>query len=65
MITMANAICNGEYCESTLNRENAQTTILGNETLLIGGYALLAIALGALLWYEVTIGIYLDPAFLS
>ena len=60
---MANAICNDEYCESTLNRENDQTTIFGDKTLLIGGYALVAIALGALLWYESSIGIYIDSTF--
>lgn len=62
---MANAICNDEYCNPTLNREVDQTTIFGDKTLIIGGYALFAIALGALLWYEASIGIYIDSAMLS
>jgi hypothetical protein len=65
MIIMANAICNDEYCESTLNRESNDTMTFGEKALIICGYTLLAIALGSLLWYEATIGIYPDPAFIS
>ncbi len=61
---MANTVCHDGYCEPTLNKENNQTTIFGENTLVIGGYALFAIALGALLWYEASIGIYIDSSLI-
>jgi hypothetical protein len=62
MIIMTNAVCHDGYCESTLNREDSSKMAFGVKAMIIGGYVLLAVALGALLWYESSIGIYIDPA---
>ncbi len=58
---MANTVCHDGYCEPSLNSEVDQTTIFGDKALIIGLYSLLAIAIGAFLWYEASIGIYIDP----
>ncbi len=61
---MANAICDDGYCEPTLNREDSSEMAFGEKMMITGGFVLIAIALGALLWYESSVGIYIDPAIL-
>lgn len=62
---MANAMCNEGYCDSTSNREVSLEMTVGNKISIIGGGILAVVALTALLWYEVTLGIYINSAFLS
>jgi len=59
---MTNAICHDGYCEPILNRENSSKMTFGAKVILIGGSALLAVAIAALSWYVASIGIYIDPA---
>lgn len=62
---MASTVCHDEYCEPTLTRKDSFEMTLGDKMIVTGGFLLVAIALGALLWYEASIGIYIDPASLS
>ncbi len=62
---MANVNCYEEYCESTLNREDGLKMTFGEEATIISGFVLVTIVYGVLLWYEVSLRNYLDPAYLS
>lgn len=62
---MAHTLCNDGYCESIQNREASSTMTMASKLSIIGGCSLAVIAWTLLLWYEVTIGIYIDPASLS
>lgn len=59
---MANAYCHDDRCESTL-KESPDMEI--SNKVILGGYALLMIVFTAIVWYEVSIGMYLDPAYLN
>ncbi len=59
---MTDAVCHDGYCEPTLNREDSSKMTFGVKAMLIGGYVLLAVVIAAVLWYEASIGIYIDPA---
>lgn len=59
---MANTYCHDEYCEPT-GSESTKKEI--SNKVIIGGYILFVIALGAIMWYEASIGIYIDPASLN
>jgi len=56
---MANTYCHDGYCEPTDKKGN--TTEISNK-VIIGGYALVMIALAAVIWYGVSMGFYIDPA---
>ena len=63
---MSNAICHDGFCEPTLNsadsitnRADSTTMTLGAKISIIGGSVLAVVAWAALLWYEVSLGIYL------
>ena len=58
---MANTYCHGEYCEPT-GKESLNTDM--SDKVIIGGYVLFMIALTTIVWYGISIGIYVDPAFL-
>lgn len=59
---MANAYCHNGYCEPT-GKKSTNTEI--SDKVVIGGYILFVIALAALVLYEASLGIYIDPASLS
>ena len=59
---MANTYCHEEYCETT-EKESKNTEI--SDKVIIGGYALVMIALGAVILYGVSMGFYIDPAYLN
>jgi hypothetical protein len=59
---MANTYCHDEYCEPTA-KENTNMEI--SNKVIIGGYILFMIALSAIIWYGISIGVYVDPASLS
>ena len=48
---MANTICHDGYCEPALNRKDSSEMAFGFKAMIIGGYVLFAIALGAFSWY--------------
>jgi len=58
---MANTCCHNGYCEPT-GTESSNTGI--SNTVIIGGYVLTMIAFTAIMWYGVSIGIYVDPTTL-
>jgi len=62
MIIMANTYCHDGYCEPT-GKESPNTEI--SNKVIIGGYVLFVIALTVIVWYGVSIGIYVDPASLT
>ncbi len=59
---MANAVCHDGYCEPTLNREDSLNTTFGDRAI-IGVAVLAALVFSALIWYETSHGIYINPAF--
>jgi apolipoprotein N-acyltransferase len=59
---MANAYCHDGYCEPT-GKKSTNTEI--SNKALIGGYFLFMVALAALIWYGISIGVYIDPAALN
>ncbi|GMB00877.1 hypothetical protein [Pelosinus sp. IPA-1] len=59
---MANTYCHNGYCDPT-GKESNDTEI--SDKVVIGGYILFVIALAALVLYEASLGIYIDPASLS
>jgi hypothetical protein len=58
MIIMANVICNDEYCEATLNKEDNSKLTFVQKAAIVSGYVVFAIALGAFLSYGVSAGYY-------
>jgi hypothetical protein len=66
MIMMANLIGHDDvYCEPTLNKEDSPKMTFGEKTIIVGGYVLLVMALGAFLWYGAFMGYYPDPSILQ
>jgi len=59
---MANTYCHDGYCDPT-SKESTNKEI--SNKFIIGGYILFVIALSAIVWYGVSIGIYIDPASLN
>ena len=58
---MANTYCHDGYCEPAGKETNTELS----DKVVIGGYVLFVIALAALVLYEASLGIYIDPASLS
>lgn len=48
---MANVICSDEYCESTLNKEDNSKLTPVQQAVIVSGYVVIAVVLGALSWY--------------
>lgn len=48
---MAKTVCHDGCCEPTLNREDNSKMTFGEKAIIIGGYVVLVVALGALSWY--------------
>ncbi|WP_378952567.1 hypothetical protein [Pelosinus sp. sgz500959] len=59
---MANIYCHDGRCEST--HEEAPNMEISDRTI-IGVYLLMMIVFTAIVWYEVSIGIYIDPTSLT
>ena len=58
---MANTYCHDGYCEPIAKGSpNAEVS----NKVIIGGYVLFTIALAALVWYEASIGIYIDTSLI-
>lgn len=60
MIIMANTYSYKGYCETTDKESNMISDIV-----IIGGYILSMIAFTVIVWYGVSIGIYVDPTSIS
>jgi hypothetical protein len=61
MIIMANTYCHKGYCEPA--EESSKMEI--SDKVIIGGFVLAMIVFTAILWYGVSMGIYIDPASLN
>ena len=61
MIVVENVYCHDGCCEDT--GKHKPNTESGNK-VIIGGYILFVIVLGALVWYENSIGIYIDVSLI-
>jgi hypothetical protein len=59
---MSNTYCHNGYCEPT-DKENINEET--SNKIIIGGCILFMIAFTAIVWYGVSIGIYIDPASLN
>ena len=59
---MANTYCHDRCCESTCKES---PNMGASDKIIIGFYVLIMIAFTAILWYEVSIGIYIDPTYLN
>jgi len=77
VVIMANVYCDSEYCEP-ISKESANvdssdtvfsdtvfSNIVFSNTVLFGGIALMLIVFTAIVWYENSIGIYIDATSLN
>jgi len=58
---MVNTYCHNGYCEPIEESSKMEFS----DKVIIGGFILAMIVFSAILWYGVSIGIYVDPASLN
>jgi hypothetical protein len=62
---MSNVVCHEGECDSNVTKEKRAVMTIDNKILLIGGYVLFALALGALTWFGASAGYYPDLSVLQ
>lgn len=65
MIVMASAVCRDVYCDSTIKKINSSNMNVADKLLIVGGYAVVMLVFGVLMFYGVSAGYYPDLSILQ